>query len=84
MEGSIIGIVGIVLALILRWLKTKDSPQETERRILEETKEKLDELANALARGDLDDAAGRFAEYYNRVLLKSPADNKGRNDGKTG
>lgn len=77
MEG-ILGVIGTVLGLILWWLKHRESPEAVRQRILEETKESLDELGNAIARDDKEDIRRWYADTISRILRKTSGDNAGR------
>ena len=82
--GGIVAIISAVLTLLVMWWKRHDSPQKTRERIINETKERLDELAKTIARGDVDDITRDFADFYNRVLRESSSIHPRGNDRKTG
>ena len=81
MEG-ILGLIGTVLGLLLWWFKHRDSPEAIRKRIIEEAKDDLEKMDNALARGDVDDITRLYADLRRRLQLETSGDNRTGADSK--
>ena len=79
MDSGILGVIGTLLALVLWWLKRRDTPEKKQDRILRALEERIAKTRKADGAGNADDIARHDAELGDDVVRET-TDFHGRGD----